>query len=596
MLSEAKHPLPVPADSSSAAQNDKEPVGRLASPLPGVHIPTRVIFGLAIVAAVTIFTVLPAGFVFIGSFNTAGTGQAWSWGFGAWYQAFTTPRTLQSIGASFLLALRAPIAVIIGFFISWLLVRVKIPGKSFIEFALWASFFLPGLPIAMGWILLLDPKFGLINEALKHLPFVHGPVFNIYSIAGILWVQLTLTTVPVMVILLAPALRQLDSSFEQSARMCGAGHLQTLRRIVVPMLAPALLTALVFGLIRGLETFEIEQLLGIPAGIYVYATRIYDLMTVQPPQFPQAMALSTFFLLVLFLLALVYQLYTEKRMYATITGRGVMFTATYSGRWRYLATAFCALYLCAGIVLPLSLLVLGSFMRLFGFFSVPNPYTTEQWARVFRDPVFMLALRNSMFLGLSVALLGLLLYGLIAYVIVRSRLAGRRTLSLLVWLPWAVPGILLGVALLWLLLTVPGLTLLYGTMGALVLALLIQSMPFGVQLLRTALGQVSTELEQAARACGASWILTYRRVVLPLIAPMLISVAVLTFIGVLRDISTTVLLAGASTRPLALLMLEFARGGNMEAASVVGLILSILAILVALFARRLGLQFRSEVA
>jgi len=78
MLSEAKHPLPVPADSSSAAQNDKEPVGRLASPLPGVHIPTRVIFGLAIVAAVTIFTVLPAGFVFIGSFNTAGTGQAWS--------------------------------------------------------------------------------------------------------------------------------------------------------------------------------------------------------------------------------------------------------------------------------------------------------------------------------------------------------------------------------------------------------------------------------------------------------------------------------------------------------------------------------------
>ena len=121
---------------------------RLASPLPGLHIPRPVMFGLAIVAAVTIFTVVPVGFVLVGSFNTSDTGQAWRWGFGAWQQAFTTSRTLQSIGASFLLAVRAPIAVIIGFFISWLLVRVRIPGRSFIEFALWASFFLPGLPIA----------------------------------------------------------------------------------------------------------------------------------------------------------------------------------------------------------------------------------------------------------------------------------------------------------------------------------------------------------------------------------------------------------------------------------------------------------------
>src|SRR5207244_2624530 len=115
---------------------------RLAPPLLRVHVSRRVVVGLVIVAAVTIFTVLPVGFVFIGSFNTSGTGQGWRWGFSAWQQAFTTPRTLQSIGASFVLAMRAPIAVMIGFFISWLLVRVRIPGRSIIEFALWASFFL----------------------------------------------------------------------------------------------------------------------------------------------------------------------------------------------------------------------------------------------------------------------------------------------------------------------------------------------------------------------------------------------------------------------------------------------------------------------
>jgi iron(III) transport system permease protein len=564
--------------------------------LPRINFSKNAVFGLALLAAVAVVTVLPVGFVVVGSFNTADNGRAWQWGLDAWQQAFTTPRTLQAIGFSFLLTLRAPIAVVLAFVFSWLLIRVRIPGRSFIEVALWTAFFLPALPMAMGWILLLDPKFGLINTALMSLPFIHGPVFNIYSVAGIIWVQLTLTTVPPMVILLTPALRQLDSSFEQSARMCGSSHLQTLRRIVVPMLAPALLTALVAGLIRGLEAFEVEQLLGIPAGIFVYATRIYDLMNVQPPLFPQAMALSTFFLLVLFVLAMIYQQYTDRRTYATITGRGVMFSASYSGVWRYVASGMCFLYIAVATLLPLSLLVLGSFMRLFGFFSIPNPYTTEQWARVLHDPVFLLALRNSIFLGVSVSVLGIIIYGLIAYTLVRSRLVGRRALGLLVWLPWAVPGILLGVALLWLMLTVPVLTLLYGTIGALVLALFIQSMPFGVQLLKTSLGQVSYELEQAARMCGAGWLLTYRRIVLPLIAPMLVSVAVLTFISVLRDISTTVLLAGASTRPLSLLMLEFARGGNMEAASVVGLILSVLAVLTALLARRLGLQSRSEVA
>jgi iron(III) transport system permease protein len=566
---------------------------RAAPRLPRIRVSRQTVYGLLLLAVVAVFTVLPVGFVLVGSFNTAGTGERWTWGVSAWYQAFTTPRTVQAIGLSFVLALRAPIAVVIGFFMSWLLVRVRIPGRSFIEFALWASFFLPGLPIAIGWILLLDPKFGLINELLKGLPFVHGPVFNVYSVAGILWVQLTLTTIPVMVILLTPALRQLDSSFEQSARMSGAGHLQIMRRIVVPLLGPALLTALVAGLIRGLEAFEIEQLLGIPAGIYVYATRIYDLMNVQPPLFPQAMALSTFFLLVLFALAFVYQVYTQRRTFVTLTGRGVMFNATYTGRWRYAASALCLVYLSVSLVLPLCLLVLGSFMRLFGFFNVPDPYTTEQWLKVFHDPVFLLALRNSIFLGASVSILGLLVYGLLAYAITRSRLSGRRTLSLLVWMPWAVPGVLLGVALLWLMLTVPVLTLFYGTMGALVLALLIQNMPFGVQLLRTALGQVSTELEEAARMSGASWLATYRLIILPLMAPMLVSVGVLTFVVVLRDISTSVLLAGPSTRPLSLLMLEFARGSSMEAATVVGLLLSALAIVVALLARRLGLQFRA---
>jgi iron(III) transport system permease protein len=551
-------------------------------------------FGMAIVLVVALFTLLPVAFVVVGSFNAAAPGSVWQWGLRAWTQLFGSARTLDAVGYSLLLTIRVPIAVLIGFLVAWLLVRVQIPGKSFIEFSLWLSYFLPSLPVAIGWILLLHKDYGLVNRALMMLPFVKGPVFDIYSVSGILWVHLTLTTIPVMMILLAPALRQLDASLEQSAKVCGSGNLRTLRRILVPILAPALLTSLLAGFIRGLEAFEIEQLLGIPAGIYVYATRVYDLVTFEPPQFPQAMALSTLLLTFLLLLAFIYQLYSERTRYVTLSGRGVSFAPLRVGRWRYLASAACIGYIGLAIFLPLGLLLLASFMRLFGFFSIAEPLTLKQWGRVLGDPAFLLALRNSVVLALSVSTIGLLLYGLIAYAIARSRLAGKRALSLLVWLPWSVPGILLGMSLLWLMLTLPVVNLLYGTMGALVLALIIQSMPIGTQMLRTSFGQVGDELEQASTVSGAGWLMTYRRIMLPLIAPMLVSIFVLTFISSLRDISTTILLAGSRTRPLSLLMMEFATAGTLEPAAAIGVILSAIAIGVALIARRLGLRVLSE--
>lgn len=551
-------------------------------------------FGLTIVFVVALFTLLPVAFVVVGSFNAAAPGSAWRWGLRAWEQLFASTRTLDAVGYSLLLTIRVPIAVLIGFLVAWLLVRVQIPGKSFIEFSLWLSYFLPSLPVAIGWILLLHKDYGLVNRALMMLPFVKGPVFDIHSVGGILWVHLTLTTIPVMMILLAPALRQLDASLEQSAKVCGSGNLRTLRRILVPILAPALLTSLLAGFIRGLEAFEIEQLLGIPAGIYVYATRVYDLVTFEPPQFPQAMALSTLLLTFLFLLAFIYQLYSERTRYVTLSGRGVSFAPLRVGRWRYLASAACMGYIGLAIFLPLGLLLLASFMRLFGFFSIAEPFTLKQWGRVLGDQAFLLALRNSVVLALSVSTIGLLLYGLIAYAIARSRLTGKRALSLLVWLPWSVPGILLGMSLLWLMLTLPVVNFLYGTMGALVLALVIQSMPIGTQMLRTSFGQVGDELEQASTVSGAGWLMTYRRIMLPLIAPMLVSIFVLTFISSLRDISATILLAGSRTRPLSLLMMEFATAGTLEPAAAIGVILSAIAIGVALIARRLGLRVLSE--
>ncbi|MGH8221466.1 MAG: ABC transporter permease [Woeseiaceae bacterium] len=550
----------------------------------------RLLYSAGLLAVVALLTVAPLAFVVFNSVNVAAPGEAFRFGTTGWTESFTNAKTLNSIGYSFLLATRSLIAIVVAFTIAWLLVRARIPGAAFIEFMLWVAFFLPALPVTLGWILVFDPKYGLANEALRALLGPEAGVFNIYSVAGILWVHLTLTTIPVMTILLAPALRQFDASIEESARVCGASVSRVIRSITVPILAPALLTVVIAGLMRNLEAFEIEQLLGTPVGIDVYATRIYDLVRWEPPNFPSAMALSTLFLAVLLVLALAYQRYTSGRDYVTMTGRGMSFRPIHIGRWRYVASALCLLLVSVGVLLPLAMLVAGSFMRLFGFIHLPEPFSTKHWVAVLSDPSFLGAARNSLIIAGGVAGLGALAYSLIAYAIVRSRLAGRSLLALLVWLPWAVPGILLGVALLWLLLSAPVLSLLYGTFWALILALAIKEMPIGTHMMKNAFQQVSPELEQASRVGGANWLTTYRRITLPLIAPTVVSIFVLVFIATLRDISTSILLASASTRPLSLLMIEFSMTGEMEAAAVIGVVISATAAVVAVIVRRFGLR------
>lgn len=559
-----------------------------------VAAPSRVVWrqpsliwaGLALVSIIAALTLTPVLFIVVNSFNAAAPSEHWRFGFDGWREAFSSPRTLAAVGYTFILNIRSIVGIAIAFVFSWLLTRVRIPLRNFIEFSLWIAYFLPSLPLALSWILLLDPNYGLINQAVAPL----GIKFNIYSLAGIFWIHLTATTVPIMTILLAPVLRQLDASLEEAARMCGAGSWQTFRRILIPLLGPALCTVLLAALIRGLEAFQIELLLGKPIGLFVYATRIYDLIQWEPPLFPQAMALSTVFLGVLFLLALFYQRYTAKHTFATMSGRGVSFRLMDIGRVRYAISAALMLFVFISVYLPLAVLVVGSLMKLFGFFAIKDPFSTRHWTLVLSDPVFISAVRNSIALGVGTAGVGLFCYCLIGYALVRTKFVGRSVVNLLVWLPWAIPGILLGLAFLWLFLSAPVFSPLYGSYLGLLLVLLIKEMPIGVHMTKTAFGQIAEELEQVGRVCGAPWFYNFRRVVVPLISPVLVSIFAIVFMGAVRDIDTIILVGTASTRPLSLLMMEYSMAGEMQAAAILGVILSLFAIGIALVSRKIGLR------
>jgi len=458
-----------------------------------------------------------------------------------------------------------------------------------LEFFFWLSFFLPALPETMGWILLLDPKYGLLNHGLIGLGVVSQPLFNIYSFWGIVWAHMG-GTVSIKVMLLAPAFRNLDAALEESSRISGASGWHTFFHILIPVMMPAVLVTTILGIIRALEAFEIELLLGTPIGLQVYSTKIHELVTWEPPQFAPAMALSTVFLGLLLAMVAFQRRYIANRIYTTVTGRGFSIRRTHLGRWRYPAFALVLSFVLVITVLPTVLLVTGTFMKLFGFFNIAEPWTLDNWRATLNDPVLLRSLWNTLAIGLGSGVIGVLFYSSIAYAIVKTRYRGRGLLDFLSWLPWSIPGILLGMALLWTFLQTKIFLPIYGTIYLLMVAMVIKSMPFGTQMIKGVLLQLGNDLEEASKVCGGTWVHTFRRVIFPLTMPALITVALVGFISAARDISTVVLLGSGKSRTLSLLMLDFAAGAEFEKATVVAVVIVALVVGAALIARFLGGQ------
>ena len=544
---------------------------------------------IVLLVLVGFLVLTPLFLMILNSFQTARPGQPIVWGLDGWVKAFSTPGIVKAMTNTFTLAItRQAIALLIGAFFAWLIARTDIPMKGTLEFFFWLSFFLPSLPETMGWILLLDPKYGLLNQGLMGLG-LSQPLFNIYSFWGIIWAHMG-GSVSIKVMLLAPAFRNLDAAFEEASKISGASGWHTFFHIVIPVMMPAILVTTILGVIRALEAFEIELLLGTPIGFQVYSTKIHELVTWEPPQFAPAMALSTVFLGVLLLMVALQRRYISQRNYETVTGRGFSARPTPLGRWRYPAFALVLFFAVIVTIVPTVLLLIGTFMKLFGFFNIAEPWTLDNWRATLDDSVLLRSLWNTVLIGVGSGLIGVLFFALIAYMIVKTKHAGRWLLDFLSWLPWSIPGILLGMALLWTFLQTKIFLPIYGTIYLLMIAMVIKSMPFGTQVIKSVLIQLGSDLEEASKVCGGTWFQTFRRVILPLAMPALITVGLIGFISAARDISTVVLLGSGSSRTLSLLMLDFAAGAEFEKATVVAVIIVGLVVGAALIARTPGGQ------
>lgn len=560
-----------------------------------IQLRARAFLVTAVPLLVGAIIALPILLLISNSFNLAAPGQAATYGVANWVRAFSDPITASALWNTVALgATRTAIALPIALLFAWLIARSDMPGRSIVELLCWVGIFVPQLPLTFGWILLLDPHFGMVNRLLDQLPFVEGSIFNIYSFWGIIWVHLAGTTILIKVVLLTPAFRRIGASLEEAARVCGANQLTTIVRVTVPALAPAVLGVIVLSFVRSLEVFEIELLLGTPVNIFVYSTRIFDFIRDQPARYGEATALGFIFLVTMLALAVVYQWYLRGRSFTTVTGEGYSAEPVQLGRWGWVAAAGCFGFFLVALALPLTFLILGSFMRRYGFFELANPYTMQHWQAMFTDPTFLSSVRNTLIIAVGVAVLDTFLYSMIAYSIIRSESKITRLTDLLMWLPWAVPGILMSLGLLWVFLGTPLRGILYGSLLGIILAIALRDSPLSTQFFKAGLLQIGQDLEDGARVSGASWFRTYWQVLLPLLMPTIIAVGLLNFLSAIRDISTPVLLYSTVSRPLSILMLEYSFTGQMERGAAIGVLITAFVLVVLIIVRAVGFRLSRE--
>ena len=547
----------------------------------------------ALLLVLGFFLIFPIILILGISFNTSESiwfGER-TWGLDNWRVAWEEPRIFQALRNTVMIwflvvAISFPIATVIA----WVLARTNIPMSNTLEVVFWVSFMMPGLATTLSWITLMDPSIGLFNKALVALPFIDQGPFNIYSVPGIVWAHLMANGISTKVMLLTPAFRNMDARLEEQARVGGASNLSTMLKITLPLMVSPMVLIFSLQLLRLLSGFEIEFLLGVPIGFFVYSTLIAELIrSNNPPLYGQATVLASLTLLVVLLVIPVQRWVAHRRRYTTITGSfkpGLLDL----GKWRLIIFAVFAVLLFSLTILPAATLVLGSFMNRAGYFTIDPVFSMRHWEFVFADNLFRQGIRTTLIISTAAAFGSPLLFVLLAYILVRTQWRGRIFLDLIIWGSAAIPGILTGLGLLLIFLFTPGLSFLFGTIWALIIVVLLQGNTTGVNLSKGVLLQVGAEIEEAARISGAGWTRTFLRVMVPILMPTLILLAMINFVSAAGATASVVLLAGRDTLTLSLVALDYATGDYLEEASAVSIIIMTFTTVLVFIARWRGLK------
>jgi iron(III) transport system permease protein len=462
---------------------------------------------------------------------------------------------------------------VMGALVAWVVERTDAPGGSLFHTLSLLSFAVPGLLIAMAWIFVFSPNIGWGNAVLKAVFGLSEAPVNIYSMAGMTW-ALSSHYFPLAYLVLGPALRALDLRMEEAGLMAGGSYPQVFARVTLPLLRPAILSALLLLFVMGMASYEVPRLIGRPARIDVFTTDIQGAIIAAPPAFGVASALGLTLLAICVLAVLFYRRATQHAdSFATVTGKGYRPARIKLGRARWpVALGIGAMFVFA-LGLPLVTLIWQSFFR-----NLAQPFvftsaraTLDNYEFILSYPIFLAALKTSVLLAAMAATIVAGLTFVMAWIAQRSLPRYGFVIDALAFAPIAIPGVIVGAGILiaYLMLPIP----IYNTIWILLVAYVTLYLPYGMRFASSGIAQIHRELEEMAAVSGAGLAQIFVRIMLPLLAPVLLAGWIYVFVLAVRELGASIFLVGPGTHVLGTISLTmWEEGGSYGAVAALGVI------------------------
>jgi iron(III) transport system permease protein len=544
---------------------------------------------IAIVGALTICPVL---MLVLGSFSEGLTAFG-KFTTDKYVEAYTDPAFFKVMLNTFIFVLgSSTLSTVLAVFLAYLNTRTDIPFKFLFRVLSLIPMMIPHLLFSVCWALLLNPSNGMINLALKDTFGLDEAPLNIYSMWGMILVE-GLLDLPIAYLIIAPAMASFDVALEESSRVCGASSWKTLFRITLPVLRPAILAAFILGVVRSLASFAVPSVLGMPGRVPVLATHLYEMIaTGFATDYGKAAAVGMSVLVASVTLIVVYRALTaESEKFVTVAGRGFRPTVIELGKARMPLFALVGLLSVVLIVLPVAVLLYTSFMP---YSMVPGArafsmMTLKHWRDVLGDPISLLSLKNSLFLAVAGATLGVILSVFVAYVIVKVKTRASGILDSLSYLSFSFPGIVIGIGFMWFFVQTP----LYATIWALLLGYIATYLPYGIRPMSSAFIQIHSHLEESSLVCGASPLTTMKRIIVPLLIPGIVSGWILMASMFVRELTLSVVLSRPGTEVLAVQILRFSEDGLWGKLSALGIVMIAISTALVVVATVVGNRFKA---
>ncbi len=556
-------------------ENPAEQAGRTAGTPPPrrTRVEGRYLILVLAAIAVAYLALVPVITMVVASLKTnfLGAGSS-TWTFSHYTGTFTSRGFGGLVGNSLLYAgLTAVVSTVVGFALAWLVTRTNTPAKGFARVAALVPLIIPGILNTVAWALLLSPESGPVNAALRSTSL---PTFNVYSLAGMVFIQ-SIHVTPVAFLMGSASFSSMDSSLEEASFASGAGPVRTFRAITLRMVRPALFSAALLMFIQTISTFEVPQIIGVPAHRYVFVSRIYTALQAFPADYGTVGVIGVFVLAIAAAGLYLSQRLSRRAATQTITGKGFRAASQDLGAWRWAGFAFFLLFFLIAVAAPLAMLLWSSLLPGYEPPSLDalHHLTFANYEQVFRQASLLRSVRNSVISAVASGAIVTILSAVVAYITVKTKVVGRGLLDGLSTVPIAVPSIVMGVGILYWYLVAPLPFHIYGTLFILIIAFVSIGLPYGMRYVVPGMTQIKDELEEAASASGASFFQTFVRVYVPLLMPSLLAAFLYTMIVAFREISAAIFLYSQNTEVVSVSIFDLYANGSYPVVAALGIVM-----------------------